>query len=393
MPPKCPHCGHDLKLKNGKYGWFLGCPNFHKLKCKYGLNLPPDIQKELDQDPEMELDFTGLLPKEGVDCPDCGEALVLRYGEYGFFHGCLGYPKCKYTVEIPEEGVSEEPEEPEEPEWVPIKVTSDVELSFEQAAEYHQPDPPPVMLDVEDEPKPRPDLPTTDILCPHCNVQVKFERGWSSFMYRCVRNGCHKWQANEDGSFKIDLIYGLYDTRPGKEGLRYVGQTATTLKKRLAGHINDSRKKGATDPRSIWIKEMRDEGYRPDIQQLEEVPSIHKDVSEQMWMSVALDCEIDLTNRVIGGADGSWVFSDRLKEVQRAREHERYLARCERAGEDKKNMVLTVDIPPEVAVWLEKASFLQDPSAPARKTKSEIITQALLEHCVVEAIGLVSNLE
>lgn len=390
MLPNCPRCGHELILKDGKYGWFLGCPNFsYASNCKYGLNLPPDIQKELDQDPDIELDFTGLLPKTG--CPECSGHLVLRHGEFGYFHGCLEYPKCKYTVEIPVEPETDylllempQPEpEPQEDLLAIVDVICDVRDPEERKRRIAEI--PPKVEPPEPEPKPEPELPKTDVRCPHCDVRVKFEVGWGSFMYRCVRNGCHKWEANADGSFKIDQIYGLYDTRPGKEGLRYIGQTATPLKKRLVGHLNDSRKKGATDPRSIWIKEMRDEGCRPDIKQLEEVPSVHKDISEQMWMSVALDCGIDITNRVIGGINGSWVFSDRLEEMQRLRDHERYLGRCEKA---EKEIVLAVDLPPEVATWLEHKSFQQDSTLPARKTKSDLVVEAILMLAALEGMSL-----
>ena len=30
-------------------------------------------------------------------CPRCGGNLVLRNGKYGQFYGCSNYPKCKYT--------------------------------------------------------------------------------------------------------------------------------------------------------------------------------------------------------------------------------------------------------------------------------------------------------
>lgn len=39
---------------------------------------------------------------EGV-CPKCGEPLVLRSGKYGEFHGCSGYPKCRFKVKSLEE--------------------------------------------------------------------------------------------------------------------------------------------------------------------------------------------------------------------------------------------------------------------------------------------------
>ena len=33
-------------------------------------------------------------------CPKCGHDLVLRNGKYGHFYGCSNYPKCKFTQKI-----------------------------------------------------------------------------------------------------------------------------------------------------------------------------------------------------------------------------------------------------------------------------------------------------
>ncbi len=33
----------------------------------------------------------------GRDCPDCGKALIFRYGRYGKFIGCSGFPACRHT--------------------------------------------------------------------------------------------------------------------------------------------------------------------------------------------------------------------------------------------------------------------------------------------------------
>ncbi|MDD5383163.1 MAG: type I DNA topoisomerase [Candidatus Margulisbacteria bacterium] len=40
-------------------------------------------------------------------CPDCGKPLVIRQGRYGDFLACSGYPKCKYTKALVEEGTPE----------------------------------------------------------------------------------------------------------------------------------------------------------------------------------------------------------------------------------------------------------------------------------------------
>lgn len=36
----------------------------------------------------------------GRDCPDCGKPLVMRYGRYGKFIGCSGFPECRHVEAI-----------------------------------------------------------------------------------------------------------------------------------------------------------------------------------------------------------------------------------------------------------------------------------------------------
>ncbi|MFP4000986.1 MAG: reverse transcriptase-like protein [Thermoplasmata archaeon] len=38
-----------------------------------------------------------LKGEEKKICPECGEEMVVREGEYGKFWGCTGYPKCEHT--------------------------------------------------------------------------------------------------------------------------------------------------------------------------------------------------------------------------------------------------------------------------------------------------------
>jgi DNA topoisomerase-1 len=74
----CPKCGKQLIVRWGRYGKFLACSGFPD--CKYSENL----QKE-------ETDKT---------CPECGKSLILRHGRFGQFLACSGYPDCRYTENI-----------------------------------------------------------------------------------------------------------------------------------------------------------------------------------------------------------------------------------------------------------------------------------------------------
>ena len=33
-------------------------------------------------------------------CPRCGSQLVVRNGKYGAFYGCTNYPRCKFTQDL-----------------------------------------------------------------------------------------------------------------------------------------------------------------------------------------------------------------------------------------------------------------------------------------------------
>lgn len=37
------------------------------------------------------------IKTDGGICPQCGGKLIMRNGKYGFFIGCSNFPKCRYT--------------------------------------------------------------------------------------------------------------------------------------------------------------------------------------------------------------------------------------------------------------------------------------------------------
>ena len=82
---KCPVCGGNLVIRNGKHGEFVGCENYPS--CKY-------VKKE-GKEPAKEV---------GRNCPNCGSPLVIRKNRRGGeFIGCSNYPKCRYIEPIEEE--------------------------------------------------------------------------------------------------------------------------------------------------------------------------------------------------------------------------------------------------------------------------------------------------
>ena len=86
--PLCPTEGREpgkLQVKLGRYGKFIGCPNYPE--CRYIRNMDGTERAE----PEL-LDEL---------CPECGKQLQRRVGRFGPFVGCSGYPDCRYIKKDP----------------------------------------------------------------------------------------------------------------------------------------------------------------------------------------------------------------------------------------------------------------------------------------------------
>jgi DNA topoisomerase-1 len=75
---KCPKCQRPLVVRWGKYGKFLACSGFPE--CKYSENI--------------------LVEKSNKKCPECGRDLIIRHGKFGKFLACSGYPDCRHTENL-----------------------------------------------------------------------------------------------------------------------------------------------------------------------------------------------------------------------------------------------------------------------------------------------------
>jgi len=74
---KCPKCGRNLVIKEGRYGRFKACSGYPD--CDYKESLVKKETKTIE-----------------AKCPRCGSPLVYRRGRYGTFIACSNYPHCKY---------------------------------------------------------------------------------------------------------------------------------------------------------------------------------------------------------------------------------------------------------------------------------------------------------
>ncbi len=80
----CPKCGKPLVMRYGRFGPFVNCSGYPDCDYKQNGNKGGGGAKGLD-----------------VICPKCGEAqLIARRSQYGIeFVSCSAYPKCKYIRE------------------------------------------------------------------------------------------------------------------------------------------------------------------------------------------------------------------------------------------------------------------------------------------------------
>ena len=94
----CPKCGEsELLLRSGKFGNFIACSGFPK--CKY----TEQVDEEGNSAPKAE-----NLSEE--KCDKCGKDMLIKNGRNGQFLACSDYPDCKNTKSINvEEKVSETP--------------------------------------------------------------------------------------------------------------------------------------------------------------------------------------------------------------------------------------------------------------------------------------------
>ena len=96
LEEKCPECGKNLQIKFGRYGKFIACSGYPE--CKYSRPLEDRNPKDevTGKDGEME----SIAEAEKEKCEKCGGSMILKEGRFGKFLACSNYPKCKNTKAI-----------------------------------------------------------------------------------------------------------------------------------------------------------------------------------------------------------------------------------------------------------------------------------------------------
>ena len=82
----CENCGKPMAMKRGRFGQFLACTAYPE--CKTTRKVIATKQGGLRAaKPDQILD---------EKCPRCGSNLVIKQGRFGEFTACTSYPTCKY---------------------------------------------------------------------------------------------------------------------------------------------------------------------------------------------------------------------------------------------------------------------------------------------------------
>jgi DNA topoisomerase-1 len=84
----CDKCGNKMVIKWGKFGRFLACSGYPG--CRNTREIPKNGGSEEADRPKVE----------EIQCEKCGKPMVLKRGRFGEFMACSGYPDCRNTKKI-----------------------------------------------------------------------------------------------------------------------------------------------------------------------------------------------------------------------------------------------------------------------------------------------------
>ena len=93
----CEKCGKPMVVKKGRYGEFLSCSGYPECKNSKHFERGEDGRIIVKERAAPEV-------REDVSCEKCGKPMVVRQSRRGKFLGCSGYPKCKSTLNLDEDG-------------------------------------------------------------------------------------------------------------------------------------------------------------------------------------------------------------------------------------------------------------------------------------------------
>lgn len=95
----CDKCGKTMVVKWGRFGKFLACSGYPE--CRNTREIVEKTGGEIS-----------VVEQESKLCPNCGKEMVLRRGRWGFFLACSGYPDCKTTESVDPKTLKPKEQEP-----------------------------------------------------------------------------------------------------------------------------------------------------------------------------------------------------------------------------------------------------------------------------------------
>jgi DNA topoisomerase-1 len=82
----CENCGKPMVVKRGRFGQFLACTGYPE--CKTTRKIIATKQGIAAAKPDQVID---------EKCPKCGSNLVIKQGRFGEFTACTNYPACRFV--------------------------------------------------------------------------------------------------------------------------------------------------------------------------------------------------------------------------------------------------------------------------------------------------------
>ena len=96
----CPNCEKPLVKRFGRFGTFYSCTGYPE--CKYIYDPAKDGTKTGENG---EAPAAPPAVESDILCPNCGRNLVEKTGRFGKFLACPGYPTCKYIHKEKPKGI------------------------------------------------------------------------------------------------------------------------------------------------------------------------------------------------------------------------------------------------------------------------------------------------
>jgi DNA topoisomerase-1 len=87
----CEKCGKPMVIKFGRFGKFMACAGYPECKNTKKLDKEGGVVEKPEAIPDE--------PTDGV-CEKCGSPMVIKTGRFGRYIACSRYPECKTTKQI-----------------------------------------------------------------------------------------------------------------------------------------------------------------------------------------------------------------------------------------------------------------------------------------------------